>query len=609
MAIMASFGPTEVEGGRRGRLGWRHRLGQAALLILIVLGPWPALDPEQSSDPAVRLTLADLRPGRRIDPGPIEVGVGEADLTPASPRPLAGFIGRIATPFAGIDSPCLARALTVRSAGRAATVVAADLLMIDARMARAIADRAGVPIEDLYFTASHTHSGPGGWGAHPLEMLVAGRYDRASFDALVAGIGAAVQDSRRRTEPAEVAFARVRPAGRQANRIRPTGPTFDDLSAVIFRPIAPPTGPSPAPIAIFATFGAHATVCHDDPPKLGADYPGGLVDELRRATGARMVLFGAGAVGDASPTRPRAKTPAQGAAKLGGMLAADLVPAIGRATFAREVVVQSERAEVALPVVQVPFLHPWLRLSPLATWWVADRRTHLQLLRLGPVALVGFPGDYAGDLARDLAGRAAEAHVVAVPTSFDGDYRGYLVSERTFRERPCYETRWMNFYGGRLGDDLNRVALRMIGRSAGVADPPLPDGSTFAPHDLEPALIAACLVLVGIACGRSRVVRRRYLAGGAAEVGLIGFVCLGLVMAPGWVEWSRFGVAWPVRLAGLAGLVGFSRSIRPGRLDRALAGVGLALGMAAADWLVILLTARWWLRARARPPDAAPGDR
>src|SRR5258705_117883 len=75
--------------------------------------------------------------------------------------------------------------------------------------------------DQFYCTASHTDAGPGGWGDHPLEMLVAGAYDRAYFETLAGQLADAVRRSRSRTEPAELGFVRVEAPGRQRNRVDP----------------------------------------------------------------------------------------------------------------------------------------------------------------------------------------------------------------------------------------------------------------------------------------------------------------------------------------------------------------------------------------------------
>ena len=578
----------------------------ALVAVLVVVGPWPVDDSgfEGSAYQARTLDRLDQIAGR-AQAGPIRVGMAEVDLTPTTPRPLAGFIGQVRTPYVGVDSPCSARALTVGSPALTVTILTADLLLINAKLARAVRDRAGVRPEEVFFTASHTHGGPGGWGDHPLEMLVAGAYDPGYFDELAGRLADVVRRSRAQLQPAELGFVQVRARGRQSNRVERGSTTHDALSALVFRtPGAPEDGP---PLAILTVFGAHATVSHPVPPRLGGDYPASLVAEIKRRTGARMVLFAAGAVGDASPGRPKAPSQAESAALLGSFLADDLMAALPSARFDREPVVDHLRLDVDLPPVRLPFVAGWLRFSPLATWWIADRRTHLHAVRLGPAVLVGFPGDYSGQLADELAGSFRGTGLSAVATSFDGDFRGYLVSGRVFRDVPCYETRWMSFYGPWTGEYFNDVARRMADR---LSDAPAPRARPAA-IDLGWPRLALFVLMIGAFAAIWRVPGD--LGKIAREIGLatiaIGLTAvLGFVVDPDAVAWATFGVPTWTRMVGLVpGVFGLILASR-GEWARAALPLAFAASLLSASWLVVLMIARGGARWRLKgcPGGARP---
>lgn len=451
------------------RRGWAGAL-RNLLLFLLILGPWPARDEPFEGTEFARATLSRMAvsPGKPI-PGPVWVGMAEVDLGPPAgvATPTAGFIGSIARPIVAVNSSCHARALTVAGRSASVTILAADLLLVDDRLARAVLARAGLPREQVYFTATHTHGGPGAWGIHPLERLVAGTYDPEAFGRLADRLAEAVVRSRARLDAAEVAFVRVDAPGLQRNRIEPDAPTDDSLSAWVFRSPTPlPGRPGPRPaLATLASFGAHATIARPWPPRLGADYPGAFVAALPGLVDSGLVLFAAGAVGDAGPVRPDVPGHQAAADAYGRQLAGRLAGAIAGAEFRAEAELDVRGLDVDLMPVQYPIGGPRLRLSPLATWWMARPRTYLQAVRLGPAVLVGFPGDYAGHLARRLRGT-----VPVVATSFDGDYKGYLTSAATFQAISSYETRRMSFFGPHLGDYLTDLAQRRVDQLA----PPRP---------------------------------------------------------------------------------------------------------------------------------------
>jgi hypothetical protein len=466
------------------------------------------------------------------------------------------------------------------------TILTADLLLINAKLARAVVARSGLTADQVYFTSSHTHGGPGGWGDHPLEMLVAGAYDPAFFETLANQLAGVVRQSRARLEPAELGFVAVPTHDRQRNRVDPRLPTHDALSALIFRPLGATT--ETPPIAILTSFGAHATVSHPVPPRLGGDYPAALVEELKQRTGARSVLFAAGAVGDASPSRPKAASQFQSSQALGKALAGDLLAALPSSQFAREVDVRNLRLDVDLPPVRLPFLAAKLRFSPAATWWIADRRTLLHALRLGPMVLVGFPGDYSGHLADQLDQATRSTGLTTVATSFDGDFRGYLVSGPVFRDRSCYETRWMSFYGPWSGDYLTDLARRMVDA---LADrPPSARPEVVQDDAINRVALGVLLAVAGLVGwrkpGESRAIADQF---GWWTVAVAALAIVGFLVAPDLFAWARFEAPWWLRLIGLPlGLIALSR----GSSRRAALLCGLACGILAASWVVALMVFR-----------------
>jgi hypothetical protein len=104
-------------------------------------------------------------------------------------------------------------------------------------------------------------------------------------------------------------------------------------------------------------------------------------------------------------------------------------------------------------------------LNPLFTGHLLDRRTHLHVIRIGKAVLVGFPADYSSDLAIMLDGWFSERGLEFVPTSFNGDWRGYIFSSETFFKYGKYETRLMSYYGPWIGEYLNDLVKRMVERT------------------------------------------------------------------------------------------------------------------------------------------------
>lgn len=465
-------GPLTAVGGvpTRWRV-WLRRLKKILLvwlvLFLVGIGPWPADNSSyvDSSYHRESINALNASPILWAPTGPIRVGVAEVDISPPAGHPLAGYSARQERGYREIASPCFARALTIASGDTRATILTADILLINTQLARAVLDRTGVSETELYFTASHTHSGPGAWGERTLEKLITGPYDPQFFNTLADQLADVVTRSRAQLTPAEVGVIAVPTTARQTNRLEWDAPLDDRLLALAFRRAEEkPDAPRPL-LATLVVFSAHPTVCGYKSNDLSADYPGELVAALRKRTGCPHVLFAAGAVGEASPARFPGTNEQESARLLGHALADDLAAGLADIRFERQVSLAAVRVPIDLPGFRVPVGPRW-RVSPVCSSWVSDRHTHLQGLRIGSAVLVGFPGDYSGRLAKGLAEWGAARGLTLVPTSFNGDYKGYFVSEQSYMNVRSYETRDMNFFGPWAGEYLADLSKRMVERLA-----------------------------------------------------------------------------------------------------------------------------------------------
>ena len=272
--------------------------------------------------------------------------------------------------------------------------------------------------------------------------------------------------------------------------------------------------------------------------------------------------------------------------------------ALPSARFAQDVELASLRLDVNLPPVRLPFFTSKLRFSPLMTWWIADRRTHLHALRVGPAVLVGFPGDDSGHLAGPLVESTRPTGLSTVATSFNGDFRGYLVSEPVFRAKSCYETRWMSFYGPWLGEYFNDLARRMVDR---LADVSIAEGRPESdPTEAASRMMLAGLLALAAIFGWRR--RRKVLDGvhriGLVPVAIASVAVLAFEVDPGLVDWTSFGLPTWLKLAGLPiGILAVFRLARPGSRQAALP-FWAACALLSGSWLVALMGLRGWVRSR-----------
>jgi hypothetical protein len=407
--------------------------------------------------------------------GPLAAGFGRALLTPKinAPSdipaegifrslPLAGYGNRHGKPALGVHDDLYVKAVALRVGERLIVMVGADALIIPPevtdKVRQCLSRELKLSREQLYLSATHTHSSLGGWGEGMVAEAFAGGFRpgvRGWFaDRIVTAVRQAVAD----LQPAALGqgsfmapeFVRNRLVG-QSGRVDP------EFSFLL---VKQESGKS----AVLGTYAAHATVLSGDCLELSADYPGAWQRAVEEATGG-VAVFLAGSVGSHSPNPP-AKGFA-GVEAMGHALAQKLIAQLPQVTLTNSILFASFGLQVIVPPPNVRLtdgirLRPWLarQLVPLRN------SAFLQGLRLGDTLWFSTPCDFSGELALDIKDRLHRRGLNAVITSFNGDYIGYVIPLKYYH-LDGYEPRTMSFFGPNVPDlfeDLiGQMALRMAG--------------------------------------------------------------------------------------------------------------------------------------------------
>lgn len=424
-----------------------------AALGLIIVGPWPSDNTPWQQTTYAAATLARLKTVQPLSgKGAIEAGFAQAEITPAVGQPLMGYTDRKPLDNEGTLSPCYAKAITIKSGKVAVTVLSADVLLVLENLAAEVLRRTGLTPQEIYFSASHTHSGPGGWIDNPLLEFFYGEYRQEYFDHLAAQMSRAVLESRANLQPVNLSLAQVDAPEWLENRIYSDRECLPTLSALILSARG-----TNRPLAIITSYAAHATVVRAETRQATADYPGYLCDNLARATGAGMVMFLAGAMGDA---RPRASG-AEGAERMGAALAAKLLPQMNAPRKIAANSLSAVNLPVDVPAARFALGARWQYL-PLFSPHLLGRTSHISLLRAGDLILCGWPADVAGEVVEPLQKWAEKERLILRITSFNGGWRGYFTTSETYFNRDNYATRMMGFMGPWAGDYFGALTKELI---------------------------------------------------------------------------------------------------------------------------------------------------
>jgi len=119
--------------------------------------------------------------------------------------------------------------------------------------------------------------------------------------------------------------------------------------------------------------------------------------------------------------------------------------------------------------IALPLPPPQIKLSPnhrLPIWVgraLLDDTTSIQILRLGPVLLLGVPCDLGAEIGLDLKQYARSKGYEAIVVGFANDYIGYVIPDKYY-SWPTYEA-FMSFNGPYMADYISLVLEQMIDRT------------------------------------------------------------------------------------------------------------------------------------------------
>jgi hypothetical protein len=416
-------------------------------------------------------TTAQLRARvetNRVVRGELAAGFGRARLSPTVSAsqdvpaegkfrslPLAGYGNRHGKPAQGVHDDLYIKAVAIKVGERVGVMVGADALI----MPREVADMAtlrlhelGLSREQIYLSATHTHSSLGGWGEGTVAESFAGGYQPAVrvwfSDCIVAAVREALGD----LKPAR--FGHGHFTAPEFTRNRVVGELGKVDPEFCYAAVKQDAGK----LAVLGVYSAHATILSGDMMEFSADYPGYWQRAVEQATGG-MAVFLAGGVGSHSPV-PQGKG-IEGAAQMGQALANALLVQLPQTPLTNLVTFGMLGLDVIMPPLNTR-ISDGVRLRP----WLAEELLHakspsfIQVFRIDDSLWVSTPCDFSGELALGIKDFCLTRGSRVAITSFNGDYVGYVIPSRYYHLNG-YEPRLMSFFGPNVPDYFDELIRKM----------------------------------------------------------------------------------------------------------------------------------------------------
>lgn len=388
--------------------------------------------------------------------GSLRIGWSTVNITPSDPVPLAGYGNRRPKTSAGIHDSSFVRSVVFEMGGKKAALVTADLLIIHPEISRRVWKLLSPEwsAEEIYFTATHTHSGPGGWAPGIIGKLFAGPYDPKIADQLAEKIAVSIRLAAVNTTAGSLSFIEFSVDNLVTNRLAKEKGTIDPWLKVL--QIQNKSGRG-----FISFFSAHTTCFGHEFRKLSGDYPAALITSLEQDSSIQFAAFGAGAVGSMGPNVARKndlEEVQQMAAALHEQIALfDLLgspplPPAPLHTYQLRVPLRAPYFKVTKHLALRPYLFNQIG---------GTYQNHIRVMQIGSVLMIGMPCDFSGELAEPLYRVAREKGLHLIITSFNGEYMGYVIKDKWY-DLPKYEAKTMSWYGPDTGSYFSEIITRII---------------------------------------------------------------------------------------------------------------------------------------------------
>ncbi len=408
-----------------------------------------------------QLTLAE---------GKIQVGFGKASITPgfglpeSNPElglfenvPLAGFGSRKGNFVEGVHDSLFVKAVAVEVNGKILVLVGSDMLIIPPNLSSGVShlveEKTGLNRNQIFFSATHTHSSVGAWSNGYVGKEFAGDPNPEVVNWLIQQFTTAIKLAVEDLTIGEIGVGSFDAPDLIRNRL--VGELGEKNPEFIMIKAQQIGGKK----AIIGSFDAHATMLGGWNMEFSADYPGFWQRKMEE-NGMDMAVFIAGSVGSHSAVSQGEKFDKP--AYIGNALADSVIKYSESIEMNDSIGLSFLSLKMDLPEFHIR-VSDGIRLNPgLGERLFPDiGEVYVQVARIGDLIWATSPSDFSGEFAIEFKNAMHSEGYKALVTSFNGGYVGYIIPGRYYHLNE-YESRLMSWFGPNMGPYSFEMMKRMM---------------------------------------------------------------------------------------------------------------------------------------------------
>jgi hypothetical protein len=380
------------------------------------------------------------------------VGWSKVNATPKQAASLVGYAPRGKYEF--VQDSSYIRSLIVGNGEQNIAFLNYELLIIHPYLATSIREavnQSKLPVDNLYFTATHTHSGIGGYIPGLMGKVAFGGFDQAIVDFLTEQTLKGLQMALADQDTAFINFQVAETDTLVYNRFVREDPVDPFVRQLIFQKKDGRRG-------TFLSYSAHPTTLARNFMGLSGDYPHYLMQNLEGQI-YDFALFAAGTVGSHGPNRP-GNQPEDTQAYANALYQQSLKH-VKRLTL-----VNSNRLSFTLFPIELRKpqyrLGKNIKLKPaLFNFAFGEINPHFDVVLIGNTLLISSSGEISGVWMAGWEVLAKRHGLNLMVTTFNGSYIGYITPDEYY-DYDYHEVSAMNWFGPGNGAYFDTIIQGLI---------------------------------------------------------------------------------------------------------------------------------------------------